>query len=152
MRSSAKVFIFVFSTLFAWHGHAVGLEPTGILKCNGVFKSTSGELSYHSATFASINKEKAKKRGESYVEISGLEYGSGNYMYNETSIIIYAPSDCFREKGKGFNFIGCKFNGIVNRVDGSFTFFQGDKDDEPSAYFWSQEKSRMICERVRTVF
>ena len=68
----------------------------------------------------------SKDKTKYFVNIDGLDYGSGGYVYNSTSIVVHSPEECLVEDVSALEYSGCLFVGIIDRVDGSFAFYRGD--------------------------
>jgi hypothetical protein len=117
-----KRLVCVFAALSLAHP-AVGEErPTGTVVC-----SAGGQ----DVTISFVEREKLPA-----VELGGLPYGSGSYLFNEQSVVVYAPEDCLADTDDdALVFSGCQFTGILDRIDGSFTFRNGDDVDSAQAVF-----------------
>lgn len=130
-----------------------GGKPSGILICEGVYQHDN-QLQWKTVKFSFevLNEGSLFKAESWYVGIDGLDYGSGGYMFNSTKIMVHAPKECLAGD-ESLAYSGCKFVGIIDRIDGSFGFHRGDHMDDPdNAFFWSQTKDDKICRKVEAAF
>lgn len=125
--------------------------PSGVLVCEGAFEGSEG-LVWRTIKLAfEAYDEGPLAARKHWVGIDGLDQGSGGYLHNSTRIVIYAPQKCLLD-GEDIVFRGCAFTGVVDRVDGSFTFYRGDEMNQESAFFWSQIEDGKVCSRARRAF